>query len=48
MVLCVSERKAGNYIKSFITQSPLVIAAHFLMLPGFSTLALGILAENSQ
>lgn len=35
-------------IKSFITQPPLVIAVYFLMPPGFSTLAFGILVENSD
>lgn len=35
-------------IRSFITQPPFVIAVYFLMLPGFSTLAFGILVENSD
>lgn len=40
--------KAGNCIKSSITELPLVIVVHFLTLPAFSTLASGILVKNTD
>lgn len=48
MVSCESERKSRKLYEVFYKQSPLVITVHFLMLPEFSTLAFGILVENSD